>query len=298
MSRSKGKFRTSGIKVHLILPTEVSGTAVKEWYVCLYGRAAAGADVFVYAEDITYTNEQCGDSNNFKTVELNDVVKKGINSSGTVSSSSSYWLKVLPVSAGDTIIVKSRSSNAVAAMSYAATADADSVTMLQMHVTNGGYYWARINSNGYAYICFSINTQALYKIVKETPYELVGVKRITQGTNVLEELVGSSYDDSSLWGKAYLTSDGSITSDSGYRYSKNYYRVIPGSYIQRFSFSSNAKIVIYDESKETVVGYLSGGNATSSTKFTIPSGGAYIRISVSKTNTPNTDTLAFVSHRQ
>lgn len=233
----------------------------------------------------------------FIAIKGSEIEEKGIDvTSGNVYSTTAYWLKVIQVSKGDEVVFKAYGSNTQAALSFATTADATSVTILMRHANSNGYYWGRALDNGYIYMVFTHDTEASYKIVKAEPCELVGVKRIEKGTNVISELVGSLYTDTKLWANGFLTTTGSVTSDNNYKYSKKYYPVVQGTYFQRFSFSNNAKIVVYDKDFQ-VLTYKSSGNVNITTTYSLPAGSAFIRISVATSATIDTNTLTFVSQQ-
>lgn len=232
----------------------------------------------------------------FISISSNEIQTKTIDRSGNITTNTGYWMKVIPVSKDEVVVFNASASVSTAALSFSTDADATTVTVLMMHNANGGYYWGKAPNDGYMYMVFTHDTAASYKIVKSEPYDLVGVRHIDKGTNVISELVGSEYADTKLWGNGFLSTTGSITSGSGYKYSKKYYPVAPGNYFQRFSFSSNAKIVVYDKDY-SVLTYKSSGNATDTKMYSLPDGAAYIRISVATSATPNTSTLTFVSQQ-
>ena len=214
-----------------------------------------------------------------------------VNSSGTFSPNSGSKLYRYEVKKDEILIAYTKASVSYAALSFSVNNEPDSLTMVMMQTGDYGYFTYKAPSNGYVFVGVSLNnTIKILIIKKETPLEIYGVSKFTYGKNVLQPYVGTDVTNTDIWGSGYLNSSGGVSSGSNYHYTKEFIPILPGSYISRFNFSSNAKIVYYDKNKE-VLGYLSSGNATESRSRTFPAGAAYVRISL---NGSTTDFLSLV----
>lgn len=231
----------------------------------------------------------------FVDVDNSQFLKNGtINSSGNYTSNTSAKIYWYPIKAGQRIVFYvTASSTAYCVLSFSTLPDPTSFNMIMMYVTNGNYYSYVAPSDGYAFVL--IETGASGKVWMVNPQEPqlneFGVKKYTFGENAVQKYVGSAVTDTSLWGSGFLTSTGSITSGSGYHYTKDYIPVLQGSYIQAgMTFSGNARLCYYDANK-TFLSAVSTGNATGSTVRAIPTNAAYMRFCMSNTNT---DRLSFI----
>jgi len=215
-----------------------------------------------------------------------------INSSGTMSSNSGCKVYRYPVRQGDVFSVYTKASVSYAAISFSTEASPASVTMVMMNTGDYNYFTYKAPADGYVFILAALNnTIKVLQNTGDTPLETFGVRKFTHGNNVLQPFVGTDVtNDTDIWGDGYLNSSGNVVSTSNYYYTKDYIPVLPGLYLSRFSFSSNARICYYDKDR-VLLGSLSSGHSTESRSRTLPNGAAFVRISL---NGSNTNTLSMV----
>lgn len=234
-------------------------------------------------------------TNAFVDIDSAHFFKNGtINSSGSYTPNTAAKIYRYPIKAGQRIVFYvTASSVAHCVLSFSTSIDPTSFNMIMMYTTNGRYYSYVAPSDGYVFVIIATGASGKVWLVNPQEPELneFGVKKYTYGENAIQRYVGSDVTDTSLWGSGFLTSTGSITSGSGYHYSKDYFPVLQGSYIQAgMVFYSNARLCYYDANK-TFLNAVATGNATESTVRVIPENAAYMRFCMSNTNT---DRLSFI----
>lgn len=225
----------------------------------------------------------------FVDVDNSHFLKNGtISSSGSYTSNTAAKIYRYPIKAGQRIVFYvTGGSTAYCVLSFSTQENPSSFNMIMMWITNNSYYSYIAPSDGYAFVLIQTNASGKVWLVNPQEPELneFGVRKYTFGENAIQKYVGSAVTDTSLWGSGFFTSTGSITSGSGYHYSKDYIPVLQGSYIQAgMTFSGNARLCYYDANK-TFLSAVSTGNATASTVRAIPTNAAYMRFCMSNTDT-------------
>jgi len=208
-----------------------------------------------------------------------------INSSGTMTASVNGKVYRFPISAGDVFSMYGKGSVSYAALSFSTNATPASVTMIMMHSGSYGYFTYKAQESGYIFALAEKNTTIrILHVTGKTELEKFGVDKFSYGKNVLQPIVGSSVSDTDIWGAGYLSSTGGVTAGTGYHYTIDYIPVLPGDYLSRIPFFSNSRLCYYNKFK-SFLGALSTGNTTSSIARTIPSGAAFVRISLDGNDT-------------
>ena len=229
-------------------------------------------------------------TNAFVDIDSAHFFKNGyISASGIYVESTAGKIYRYPLGRGKKCVIYSNAgSNSYAALSFSESENPSSFTMIMRYPGNsGGYYSYTAPSDGYIFITVETNAEGRIWMVNPQEPELneFGVKKYTYGENAIQIYVGSDVSDTSLWGSGFLTSTGSITSGSGYHYSKEYIPVMQGTYLQAgIVMSGNARLCYYDAEKN-FLSAVSGGHITESTKRTIPEGAAFMRFCTSNSDT-------------
>lgn len=110
----------------------------------------------------------------------------------------------------------------------------------------------------------------------------LGFEIVEPGVNLITELVGSNFNDSTLWSVGYLNrTTPPATGVQTFRFSTKYYPISPGRHDFGIAIYGNAVVCFYDSNKN-IIGYLERGNLSSTMLYVqhiVPDGTAYFRIS-------------------
>lgn len=92
--------------------------------------------------------------------------------------------------------------------------------------------------------------------------EKLGIISYNVGDNIALDLSNSNFNDTSVWARGVLTSDGSVLIPWTQYHTKKYYPIVPGDYICNLQLGSNGMaVVLYDENFQVVKSYTSKPNS-------------------------------------
>src|SRR5690606_23604514 len=111
-------------------------------------------------------------------------------------------------------------------------------------------------------------------------YEDIGIEKIRVGTNIMQDYAQNNLDNDVYWGEGFFNPDGSVSISGEFYYSKDYIRAYSGVYDFRVRFYGNAKILVFDESKNIIL-VISNETEPSSyiNEYTLPSETYWIKVS-------------------
>jgi len=240
------------------------------------------------ANDISDISKMYGDKV-FNITEICQFVKNGIiNSSGNYINNTAGKIYRLSLKAGDNaVIYLSSCSVNYAALSKSPDVNPSSFTLHLMGygTSQQGYYSYTAVNDINLFIELETGATGIVRVKRENGFDSFGFKNYTYGENAVKDYVGTNTSDTTIWGSGFLTSNGSITSDNNYHYTKNYILVYPGEYIQAgMVLAGNARICFYKEDK-SFLSAISAGHATESRIRTVPQDAYYMRFCMSNTDT-------------